>query len=162
MKNTRFRLPLLIASLLAITTSPMYASERTDALPSFAEDLASDLYLRQTQPSARSFGQCLGGYKPAPVDSTEEVPASGASGNRVISAAMDRLIGERSGTIQFQGDVVIQDGGRRLLAPTALVDRSMLPAASALGCSDFLATAAIKNVMTNPTTFHQSQETVGR
>lgn len=124
MKNTRFRLPLLIASLLAITTSPMYASERTDALPSFAEDLASDLYLRQTQPSARSFGQCLGGYKPAPVDSTEEVPASAASGNRVISAAMDRLIGERSGTIQFQGDVVIQDGGRRLLAPTALLDQS--------------------------------------
>jgi hypothetical protein len=38
----------------------------------------------------------------------------------------------------------------------------MLPAASALGCGDFLATAAIKDVVTNPTTFHQSQETAGR
>jgi hypothetical protein len=37
---------------------------------------------------------------------------------------MDNLIGERGGNIQLQGNVVIQDGGRRLQAPTALMNQS--------------------------------------
>jgi LPS-assembly protein len=126
MKNTRFcfRLPLLAAGLLALLSSHTYSGERTDVSPSFAEDLASDLYRQQRQPAARNFGQCLGDYELAPISSDEHVPATDASGNRVISAAMDRLIGQRGGSIQFQGNVVIQEGGRRLLAPSALMEQS--------------------------------------
>ena len=124
MKNTRLSLPLLAVSLLILTTGSVHASERTNGSPSHAEDLASDLYVSQRQPSARNFGQCLGGYKLAPVGPAEEVPASDAFGNRIISAAMDNLIGERGGNIQLQGNVVIQDGGRRLQAPTALMNQS--------------------------------------
>ena len=65
MKNTRFcfRLPLLAAGLLALLSSHTYSGERTDVSPSFAEDLAPDLYRQQHQPAARNFGQCLGDYE---------------------------------------------------------------------------------------------------
>lgn len=124
MKNTRLCLPLLVTSLLVSPISPAYADQRTDALPSFAlaEDLASDLYQQQRQPGARHFGQCIGGYELAPDSESEQASALDASGNRIVSASMDRLTGQRGGSIQFQGNVVIQDGVRRLLTEEAVMD----------------------------------------
>lgn len=124
MKNTRVRLPLLAVSLLALMTSPAYSGEGTDALPSFAEDLASKLYLQQRQPGARTYGQCLGGYALGQNEVSDQGPAPDMSDDRIISAAMDRLIGQRGGKIQFQGNVVIQDGDRRLFAPAVVMDQS--------------------------------------
>ncbi|HCG70604.1 MAG TPA: hypothetical protein DE147_09090, partial [Gammaproteobacteria bacterium] len=74
------------------------------------------MYQQNMEPSAATFGQCLGSYALPSVAQSARVSESGP---RQITAELDRLIGEREGVFELQGNVVIEDGRRQLLSELA-------------------------------------------
>ena len=84
-----------------------------------AGDLALRLYRPALEPSAEHFGQCLGSYI-APV--TPPLSNENA-GERLITAELDRLTGQRGGQVALRGNVLIRDGHRFLQADSALLEQ---------------------------------------
>lgn len=123
MKNTRSPLRLLTALALLLPIGTVTATENPNASARVAPDsnLALDLYQRHSEPNAENFGQCLGGY----VLPSQLIPKAAVSdsGDRVITAELDSLVGRQTGLVQLQGNVVINDGQRVLLAEQALLNQ---------------------------------------
>ena len=123
MKNTRSSLRLLTALTLSLPVGSVLATENSSAPASVGpySNLGVDLYQRHSEPDAANFGQCLGSYV-LPQHLTPKAVVSD-SGDRVITAELDSLVGRQAGVVHLQGDVVINDGQRVLLAEEALLNQ---------------------------------------
>lgn len=122
MKNSPSRFKLIGCLALSLVTGTA-ASEglvldraNLKATPS----LFVRMYQQNMEPSAATFGQCLGSYALPSVAQSARVSESGP---RQITAELDRLIGEREGVFELQGNVVIEDGRRQLLSELAVLDQ---------------------------------------
>ena len=126
MKNTRSSLRLLAALALWLPAATVLATESLNAFANEVSvgpfsNLAADLYQQRSEPDAANFGQCLGGYL-LPSQLTPKAMTSG-SDDRVITAELDSLVGSQDGVVRLQGDVIINDGQRVLLAEEALFNQ---------------------------------------
>ena len=123
MKNTRSSLRLLTALTLSLPVGSVLATENSSAPASVGpySNLGVDLYQRHSEPDAANFGQCLGSYV-LPQHLTPKAVVSD-SGDRVITAELDSLVGRQAGVVHLQGNVVINDGQRVLLAEEALLNQ---------------------------------------
>ncbi len=139
MKSSLSRCKRSISLVLLLCTGISVAQERetsadrsASTMPATradasARDLASDLALRlyrpALMPSAEHFGQCLGGYI-APVTPPAANAKTDNAGERLITAELDRLTGQRDGQVALQGNVLIRDGQRLLQADSALLEQA--------------------------------------
>ena len=123
MKNTRSSLRLLTAFVLPLLAGTGMATEKLNASANAGlySNLAADLYQQHSEPVAANFGQCFGGYV-LPTHLTPKA-VSGDSGDRVITAELDSLVGRQGGVVHLLGNVVINDGQRVLLAEEALLNQ---------------------------------------
>ncbi|MAW43877.1 MAG: hypothetical protein CBE03_006925, partial [Gammaproteobacteria bacterium TMED243] len=112
MKNTRSSLRLLTAFALTLLAGTGMAREKLNASANAGlySNLAADLYQQHSEPVAANFGQCFGGYV-LPTHLTPKA-VSGDSGDRVITAELDSLVGRQGGVVHLLGNVVINDGQR--------------------------------------------------
>ena len=123
MKNTRSSLWLLTTIALPLLAAIGMASEYPNGSTAAGlySNMAVDLYQRHSEPDAANFGQCLGGYVLPPHLTPKAVVSD--SGDRVITAELDSLVGRQAGVVHLQGNVVINDGQRVLLAEEALLNQ---------------------------------------
>ncbi len=130
----RFKRSVLLALVLfsghALAEEGLTGAAEIESAASASSDSATDLarrfYRHTLVPSAENFGQCLGGYAvPAHLQppSHESADTQDDPHDRLITAELDRLTGERDGQIQLQGNVLIREGQRLLQAQSAQLDQ---------------------------------------
>ena len=132
MKSFLCRFKRSIAILLALSTANSLAQDEVVSVvqaastePSVhdpASDLALRLYRPILAPSAEYFGQCLGDYI-APVTPQTFKENSGNADERLITAELDRLTGQRDGQVSLQGNVLMRDGQRLLRTDIAVLEQ---------------------------------------
>ena len=126
MKNTRISPRLLTLLVLSLIAAAGVAAEKPSASANVANaasysNVAVDLYQQHSEPHVANFGQCLGGYVVPPLLTPK--PAANDSGDRLITAELDSLAGRQAGVVRLQGNVIINDGQRVLLAEEALLNQ---------------------------------------
>lgn len=126
MKNTRSRLRLFAAIMLWFTACTVLAVENpiierpaTEGLTGNA-NLGAALYQQRLQAGAANFGQCLGSYVLPPQLLLKQEPGESVPAKRLVTAELNQLSANRQGTVRLQGEVVIRDGARTLLAEEVL------------------------------------------
>ena len=126
MKNTRISPRLLTLLVLSLIAAAGVAAEKPSASANVANEasysnVAVDLYQQHSEPHVANFGQCLGGYV-LPLLLTPKSVAND-SDDRLITAELDSLAGRQAGVVRLQGNVIINDGQRVLLAEEALLNQ---------------------------------------